>query len=188
MNELIKYINRFQQTDAETEHAIKNFFVEEAYKKNDILLQEGEICNKAIYIKSGLIRRYYIQDCRDVTIWIYGPDQMATSTPSFFFQKPAYEYIQACDDTVIYSLSYQNEQILLENFPLFEKFHLKQLRFYLAGVDEVNYRLRIMSAKEKYNFLLTYYPYIIQRAKLKHLASFIDVSPETLSRIRSSIN
>jgi len=188
MIELIEFINRFQKPDAETEEAIKTLFTEEKYKKNEYLLQAGQICTKAIYIKSGLIRRYYFHDSRDITIWFYGPDQMATSTASFFSQKPAYEYFQACDDTVVYSLSFQNEQILLENYPLFKNFHLRQLRFYLAGVDEVNYRLRIMSAKEKYIFLLKYYPYIIQRAKLKHLASFLDVSPETLSRIRATIS
>ena len=129
-----------------------------------------------------------MQEDHDVTIWIYGPNQMVTSMPSFFWQKPAYEYIQACDDTVVYSLSFQDEQTLLEEYPLFAKFHLNQLRFYLAGVDEVNYRLKIMTAKEKYNFLLTFYPEIIQKAKLKHIASFLDVSPETLSRIRATIN
>jgi len=187
MIELIKFINWFQELDNLTEQAIRKFFVEEKYKKDEYIVEVGKICSKVFFIKSGLVRRYYMHDDKDVTIWIYCHNQMATSMPSFFEQKPAYEYLQACEDTVIYSLTYQNEQLLLE-YPLFAKFHMKQLRFYLSGIDEVNYKLKIMTAKEKYNFLLTYFPEIIQKSKLKHIASFLDVSQATLSRIRASIN
>lgn len=188
MKELIRFISKFQELDSETEQAVKDSFVEETYKKDDFFLKAGEVCTKVTFIKSGLVRRYYMQDEQEVTIWIYGPNQMVTSMPSFFGQRPAYEFIQASDDTIVYSLSFQDEQKLLDKYPLFVKFHMNQLRFYLAGVDEVNYRLKIMTAKEKYNFLLTYHPEIIQKSKLKHIASFLDVSPETLSRIRASIN
>lgn len=188
MIELTSFIKKIQELDNKTEQAILERFVEETYRKNEFILKAGEICKKALFIKSGLIRRYYMHDDREVTIWFHGPNQMATSTSSFFGQKPAYEYIQTCEHTVIYSLSFQDEQILLDEYPLFAKFHLKLLRFYLAGVDEMNSRLKIMSAEEKYKFLLTHHPEIIQRAKLMHIASFLDVSQETLSRIRASIN
>ena len=186
MVELVKYINRFQKLDSETELAIKNSFVEETYRKDDYIVEAGKVCTKVFFIKSGFVRRFFIHNSKDVTIWFYGSNQMSTSMPSFFEQKPAYEYLQACEDTVAYSLSYKNEQLLLE-YPLFAKFHIKLLRYYLAGIDEVNYRLKLMTAKEKYMFLLTFFPEIVQKAKLKHIASFLDVSRETLSRIRASI-
>jgi signal-transduction protein with cAMP-binding, CBS, and nucleotidyltransferase domain len=186
MIELISFITRIQALDHETEQAIKNFHIEETYKKNEFIVEPGKICSKVVFIKSGLIRRFFMHDGTDVTIWIYCSNQMATSMPSFFWQKPAYEYLQACEDTVTYSLSYQNEQLLLE-YPLYAKFQLKLLRAYLSGVDEANYRFKLMTAKEKYTFLLTYHPEIIQKAKLKHIASFLDVSQATLSRIRASI-
>jgi signal-transduction protein with cAMP-binding, CBS, and nucleotidyltransferase domain len=187
MIELIQFINKFQQLDNETEEAVKKFYVEETYKKDEYIVEAGNICTKVIFIKSGLVRRFFIHNDHDVTIWIYGSNQMATCMPSFFGQKPAYEYLQACVDTVAYSVSFEGDYKLLE-YPLFAKFHIKQLRFYLAGVDEVNYRFKLMTAKEKYTFMLKYFPEIIQKAKLKHIASFLDVSQETLSRIRASIN
>jgi CRP-like cAMP-binding protein len=88
------------------------------------------------FIKSGLVRRFFIHEGKDITIWIYGTHQMTTSMPSFFYQKPAYEYLQASEDTETYSLTFRNEQRLLEEYPLFAKFHTRQLRVYLAGVDE----------------------------------------------------
>ncbi|MBN2636283.1 MAG: Crp/Fnr family transcriptional regulator [Prolixibacteraceae bacterium] len=187
MIELINFINRFQELDNETERAIIKFHTEETYKKDEFIVEAGKICSKVIFIKSGLVRRFFIHDGQDFTIWIYCNNQMATSMPSFFWQKPAYEYLQACEDTAVYSLSRENEQLLMK-YPLYVKFQLQLLRVYLSGVDEVNYRLRLMTAKEKYNYMLTHFPEIIQRSKLKHIASFLGVSQETLSRIRTSIN
>lgn len=173
--------------DNETEQAIKQFHIEETYQKEDFIVEAGKICSKVVFIKSGLLRRFFIHEGQDITIWIYCSNQMATSMPSFFWQKPAYEYLQACEDTVVYSLSRENEQLLLE-YPLYAKFQLQLMRVYLSGVDEVNYRFKLMTAKEKYNYMLSYFPEIIQKSKLKHIASFLDVSQETLSRIRASIN
>lgn len=187
MKELIKFINKFQQLDSETEAAVERYFIEETYKKDECIVETGKVCSKVFFIKSGFVRRFFINDGQEVTIWFYGSNQMATSMPSFFEQKPAYEYLQACENTVVFSLSFHNEQKLLEEYPLFAKFHLRQLRYYLAGLDEVNYRLKLMTAKEKYLMMLALVPEIIQNAKLKHIASFLDVSQETLSRIRASI-
>ncbi len=187
MEALLKFINRIQKLDQETEQAILKYHKEEIFKKDEFMVEAGKICTKVVFIKSGMLRRYFIHNEEDVTIWIYCSNQMATSMPSFFWQKPAYEYIQACEDTVVYSLSRENEQLLLE-YPLYAKFQLQLFRFYLSGVDEVNYRLKLMTAKEKYTYMLTNFPEIIQKSKLKHIASFLDVSQETLSRIRASIN
>jgi signal-transduction protein with cAMP-binding, CBS, and nucleotidyltransferase domain len=187
MIELMKFINKFQKLDDETEQAIKKYFVVETFKKDEFIVETGKICSKVFFIKSGFVRRFFMNDEQEVTIWFYGNNQMATSMPSFFEQKPAYEYLQACEDTIIYALSFNNEQKLLEEYPLFAKFHLKQLRYYLAGLDEVSYRLKLMTAKEKYLMMLALVPEIMQKAKLKHVASFLDVSQETLSRIRASI-
>jgi len=84
-------------------------------------------------------------------------------------------------------LSYSDELILLE-YPLFSKFHIKQLRLYLSKINEFHHLFRVMNAQEKYIYLLESFPQIILKAKLKHIASLIGVSQETLSRIRSSIN
>lgn len=105
---------------------------------------------------------------------------------SFFEQKPYFKNFQTCEETIVYSLSYSDEQALLE-YPLFVKFHIKQLRHYLSKINEFNHLFHLMTAEKKYLFLLESFPQIIKKAKLKHIASLIGVSQETLSRIRASI-
>lgn len=187
MTELLAFINTLQELDFETEEAIKKYFVKETYTKNELIIEEGKICSKVCFIKSGLVRRFYLDDGEEITKWIYTKNQFIMSLSSFFEQKPSSEIFQACEETVVYSLSYSDEQLLLE-YPLFAKFHIKQLRLYLSKLNEFHHLYKLMSAQEKYMYLLYSFPSIIKKAKLKHIASLIDVSPETLSRIRASIN
>jgi len=186
MEELIQIINSFQKLDLETELAVRKSFVEETFSKGEFLVEEGKVCNKIYFIKSGAIRRFCIEDGVEVTKWIYTDNQFVTSMSSFFEQKPSFENFQTCEKTIVYSLSYSDEQALFE-FPLFVKFHIRQLRHYLSKINEFNHLFRLMTAEKKYLFLLESFPQIIKKAKLKHIASLIGVSQETLSRIRASI-
>jgi len=187
MEKLIQIINSFQELDFETEEAIKKYFVLEKYKKNELIIEQGKICKKVYFIRSGTVRRFSFENEIEVTKWIYTDNQFVTSLSSFFEQKPSFENFQTCEETILYSLSYSDEQILLE-YPLFSKFHINQLRLYLSKINEFNHLFRVMTAQEKYLFLLDSFPQIIIKAKLKHIASLIGVSQETLSRIRASIS
>ena len=187
MEELLAFINSFQPLDQETEKAIKILFKEESYKKNEVIIKEKQICQKIYFIKSGSVRRFFYNDGEEITKWIYTDHQFITSLSSFFEQKPSFELFQACEDTILYSLSYTDEQILLE-YPLFSKFYIKLLRIYLSKLNEFHHFYKSMNAQDKYFYLLNSFPPIIAKSKLKHIASLIGVSQETLSRIRSSIN
>jgi len=187
MTELIEFINRFAVLDSETEQAILDCFKTEVYEKNEFILEEGKICTKVSFIKYGLVRRFYMNDGQEITNWLYYNNQWLTSVTSFFDQKPSFENLQACEKTELYSLLYTDEQRLLE-YPIFAKFHISLLRQYLASFNEFHHKYKLMNAHEKYSYLLTHFPEIIKKAKLKYIASILDVSQETLSRIRASIN
>ncbi|MFC0878648.1 Crp/Fnr family transcriptional regulator [Saccharicrinis sp. FJH2] len=186
MIELIKYLNSFQKLDAETEQAINKYFIKETFKKNEFIVKEGAVCTKVYFIESGLVRRFYIKDGREITRWIYDINHLMTMMNSYFLQQPTREYLQACENTVTYSISFSDEQKLLE-YPLFAKCHIIQLRLYTATVSEFQKNYDLKTAQEKYSYILKYFPGMIQKAKLQHIASLINVSPETLSRIRASI-
>ena len=187
MTELISVINSFQKLDFETEEAVKKYFVTEKFRKDEFIIEEGKICNKVYFIESGAIRRFSLENGVEVTKWIYTDNQFVTSLSSFFDQKPSFESFQACEETTVYSLSYSDELLLLD-YPLFSKFHIKQLRLYLSKINEFHHLFRVMNAQEKYMFLLESFPKIVLKAKLKHIASVIGVSQETVSRIRATIN
>ncbi|MCC9061899.1 Crp/Fnr family transcriptional regulator [Flavobacterium piscisymbiosum] len=187
MTELLSVINSFQELDLETEEMVRKYFIEEKFQKNEFIITEGKICSKIYFIRSGLVRRFCVEDGIEVTKWIYTDNQFITSLSSFFEQKPSFENFQASEVTILYSLSYENEQTLLE-YDLFSKFYIKLLRLYLSKLNEFHHFYTVMNAQDKYLYLLNTLPQIILKAKLKDIASLIGVSPETLSRIRAQIN
>ena len=186
MEELLKFIRYFNELDTETEQAIRNSFVKQVLKKGTLIAEEGKICSKAYFIESGLIRRFYLYEGLDITKWFYFTGQWVTSMSSFFEQKPSLEYLQVCEKTIVYSLTYEDDQKLLKYLP-YMNFHIKQLRLYASLLNEFHHQFKLMNAQEKYAYMLKYFPEIIQKAKLKHIASIMDISQETLSRVRSSI-
>lgn len=112
MTELLRIINSFQKLDLETEQVIEKYFIKEEFQKNEIIIDEDKICSKIYFIKSGLIRRFSLEDGVDVTKWIYTDNQFVTSLSSYFEQKLSFETFQASEQTVVYSLSYLDEQVL----------------------------------------------------------------------------
>ncbi len=186
MDELISIINSFQKLDSITEDAVRKYFVIETFKKNELIVKHDKICKKMYFIKSGVVRRFSLQDEAERTNWIYTNSQFFTSLSSFFEQKASFENFEASEETIVYSISYEDELVLLE-YPLFSRFHIKQLRLYLSKLNEFHHTFRFMTAQEKYSFLLANFPEMIKKAKLMHIASLIGVSQETLSRIRASI-
>ena len=154
MTELIQFISGFVELDEDTELAIQKSFKIESFEKNEFILNEGEVCTKVSFIKSGLVRRFYIDDGEEITDWIYYDNQWLTSMSSFFSQKPSFENLQASEKTTLYSLSYTDEQKLLEK-PLFLEFHVKLLRQYLGSLNEFLHKYRLMTSSGKV-FLFAY--------------------------------
>ncbi len=187
MKELINFIKHYQQLDSETERAILENFKLEIVEKNEFILEKGKVSSKIYFIKSGLVRRYYFDEEYESTIWIYNDNHWIASLASYFLQQPSLEYLQACEKTILYSLSFEREQILLQ-LPQFINFHIKFLRSSIAAFDEFHFIFASMTASKKYEYLLKKFPLIIQKAKQKDIASLLNVSQETLSRIRASIN
>lgn len=185
MEELLKFINNIHKIDAETENAVRKYFIYETFKKNEFIVEKGRVCRKTYFILSGLVRRFYINEKgEEETAWIYFDKQLVTDLGSFYSQQSALGYMQACEPTSVLSLSYEGEQQLL-TYPHFLQFHLKLLHTILVAVIDFHQSFKLMNAQEKYAYLMANFPEMIQKSKLKHIASLLNVSQETLSRIRA---
>ncbi|WP_207797850.1 hypothetical protein [Flavobacterium piscis] len=71
MTKLLDVINSFQELDFETEEAIRKYFIEEKFQKNELIVSEDKICSKIYFIKSGLVRRFCVEDGIEIIKWIY---------------------------------------------------------------------------------------------------------------------
>ena len=110
-----------------------------------------------------------------------------TSWISFYTQRPGNEYMQAVEDTLIISVSYHDIQKLYSEFPIFNTVVRKHLEYIFFLAEQRTQMLRKQTAEEKYQFFIKNHPTLIQRVPLRHIASYLGMNEETLSRVRSKI-
>ena len=153
--------------------------------KGDKILLEDNRANYLYFIEKGILHNYYYQDSRKITSWFYAEDQFITAWFSFYSQKPSFEEIECLEDCILYRISYSKYQKLIANYPAFNNFARLLAEEMLAFLDKFSKGWSFLSAKEKYQLLKQYFPQVELRVKLGSIASFLGISQETFSRIRS---
>ena len=185
MQNLLNSIASRSGINTELEQEIKYLFEAKEYRKGDKILLEDNRANFLYYIERGLLQNYYYQDDKKVTSWFYAEDQFITAWYSFYSQKSSFEEIECLEDCVLYRISYTNYQKLINQFPAFNNFARLLAEEMMAFLDYFMKGWSFLPAKEKYRMLKDYFPDIEQRVKLGSIASFLGITQETLSRIRS---
>ncbi|MFS4473110.1 Crp/Fnr family transcriptional regulator [Chryseobacterium sp. T20] len=189
MQELLtSYINnRISVTEKELE-TILSYFRPIQLKKNEMLLSNGQNSQRTFFVVNGCLRIFFInEEGQDSTRYFAFENQFATALTSFITSEPSEEFIEAVEDSEVYYISHKNFYHLLEIIPQWEKFY----RIYLETAY-VNNTKRLMSflvqdALEKYRQLLDENPVVVRRLSNKMVASYLNISQETLSRLKSRL-
>ena len=165
----------------------KNLMHKSTLQKNHVLHSEGNICNHIYFIEKGIARAYYFKDGKDITAHFAVEQETITAIDSFIQRKKSRYNIELLEASEISSISYEDLHTLLAQKPQYEKFiRLFLETIYINLADRIE-DLLFHSAKERYQKLFDTSPDLFQRVNLGHIASFIGVTQETLSRIRHQI-
>ncbi len=184
MKTLLQSIRSKTTFSADLQKAIEAHFHKEIIPKNHQLLREHNYCRRLYFLEEGTVRTFYTEKGKEISSWFYKEGLFFTSWYSFYSQKPSFEYIETLEESTIYSIDYFNYQQLLEQFPAFERFGRLLAEEQMAFIDYFSKGYNFMSAREKYDLLLSWFPDVTMRVNLGHIASFLGISQETLSRIR----
>lgn len=171
---------------------LKSFLVDNikscSFGKNEIINREGEICNRLYLIKKGLVRGYFVRESTEITTWVDSENEIFTSITGFFRHEKSRENIQSLEDTHCDYLEYEDYQYCLSKFPEIRKIHRILLENYYVLAEHRVYLARIPNARNRVKFFIEHSkPDVINRIPKKHLASFLAIRPETLSRIMKEI-
>jgi CRP/FNR family transcriptional regulator, anaerobic regulatory protein len=156
--------------------------------KKDFLLRAGHVSRNICFIANGLLRCFYIKDGDEVSSWFMKQGDVIVSVESFFAQKESYESIQALEDSVLYYITYEELQHLYRHFPEFNFIGRVLVERYYMLSEQRLYSLRMQRSQERYEYMLKYHPDLVLRVPMKYLASYLGITEETLSRIRSKLN
>ncbi|MCG8326917.1 MAG: Crp/Fnr family transcriptional regulator [Chitinophagales bacterium] len=181
---LIDYINERVLIPGEIKEAVNAVSKVEALSRNHLLLKEDMVAHRVYFINKGSARTFYYHDGKDVTSWIYREGQLITSWSSFYARIPSYENVELTEDTSVCSISYDDLQLLYAQYSKMQAFGRIMVEEQMVFLDYFYKGFMFMAAKEKYDLLLSIFPDVTQRVNLGHIASFLGISQETLSRIR----
>ena len=171
---------------------LKSFLVDNikscSFSKNEIISKAGEICNRLYLIKKGLVRGYFVNESTEITTWIDSENEIFTSITGFFKHEESREFIQSLEDTHCDYLEYEQYKYCLTKFPEIRQMHRILLEGYYVMAEHRVYLARIPNARNRVKYFIEHNkPDIVNRIPKKHLASFLAMRPETLSRIIKEI-
>ena len=155
-----------------------------AISRKDFLLSPGQTSRNMCFIHNGLLRAFYVKDGAEVSSWFMKEGDICVSIESFYGQNPSYEYIQALEDSELFYIDYLELESIYKNFPEFNFIGRVLTIKYLTLWAQQLMAIRMQSAKERYDWLLQCHPEIVRRVPQKYIASYLDITPETLSKIR----
>ena len=153
--------------------------------KKQYLLRAGHISRQICFIESGLLRCFYEHGDTEVSSCFMKEGDVIVSVESFFKQKPSYESIQALEETTVHYISYDELQFIYKNFLEFNFVARVLAEHYYTLSEQRLYSLRMQRSQERYEHLIKNFPEIILRVPSKFIASYLGISEETLSRIKS---
>lgn len=154
-------------------------------KKKTKLLQAGQTSSSIYFINSGAARVYYLnKEGIETTSWFLFENELVISVYSFFTGQPGFETIEVLEDSAMIALKREKLNNLYEQFPEFNFIGRKLTEHYYIRNEIQANELRMLTAKQRYQQLLSQNPKLINRVALGHIASYLGISKETLSRIR----
>ena len=158
------------------------------FKKGEIVVREGQFSKKAYLIVQGCARAYYLKDGKDISDWFAFENQFMASIVSFFSDEPSPHYVEFVEDSVVLEFSRETFDNLSDKYHDFERFISKVVTETMLGLCERLYTIQFNKAEERYTHLLSIHPDITNRIPLTHIASYLGITLETLSRIRNPKN
>ncbi|AQG81773.1 Crp/Fnr family transcriptional regulator [Spirosoma montaniterrae] len=170
----------------DVQQALADVTTRQTFVKGDYLLCQGDICRYSYWIESGLAQKYYLVDGQQLTTEIYFPDDIALSMTSYATQTPSREVIQVLAPTTALRTDYRAFQTLKATFPVLVELDLLLTEYYAIWQEERIRQFRTLNATQRYELLLTTHADWVQCLSLTHIASYLGVSRETLSRIRAN--
>lgn len=184
--QLSQYINDCVIFNEKEIKLINESFVAEVVPKKSFLLQAGEICDFEYFITKGCIKSYFLDQKGDETILTISTENWWVSDiASFYNRKPSKMYIETIEDCEVLKISSEAKEKLLVEVPRLERVFRLMIQNHLISYQNRLFANISLSAEERYDIFLEKFPHLPQRVPQHLIASYLGISPEFLSRIRS---
>ncbi|MBR1933940.1 MAG: Crp/Fnr family transcriptional regulator [Prevotella sp.] len=157
------------------------------FAKGERILNEGDTCRNIYWIVKGLVRQFYYKNNKELTEYMAVENSIMMSIESLFKEKPSQQIIQALEPTLIYALPKAELEAVAMRSVNIQILYRKILEESLIISQQRADMLRFESAQDRYQKLVKSAPQLVLRAPLVYIASYLQMTPETLSRVRTAV-
>ena len=177
---------RFSTMTHEEIDILENLLIPMKFKKGFEILSQGQVAEYIYYLHTGLIRQYYFKNGKEMTSNLAVDGSIFMSIESLFRETPSSEVIEALETCYIYAIPKRRlENVALHNQNI-QILYRKILEEALIECQIHEDLVRFETAQDRYRRICKQMPKVVLRAPLVFIASFLEMTPETLSRVRSS--
>ncbi|MBL7746386.1 MAG: Crp/Fnr family transcriptional regulator [Chitinophagaceae bacterium] len=185
MDTLQKAIENISPLSAQSAGPFLEAWKHWSFPKDQVLLREHTVSDYIYFIKKGVARIYYYKNNKEITEWLAMDDQFFLSITSFFQRQPSHLIIQALEPSEVYGIHHNDLMKLADEYHEVERLLRRMVTTSLILSQIRMDSIQFETAHQRYERLLQTSPQIIQRVPLSYIASFLGITLETLSRIRS---
>lgn len=164
---------------------VRRLFKYQESPKDSLILNLDEICDYLYFIVEGIVRQYYCIEGKEITSRFAFEGDFTCSPYSFLSRKPSKEIISCISDCKFFVTTYEGLQYLYDNDPDWNRIGRLLIEHYFIELEERAFLMKAQAASERYDDFMQRYPELIDRVKLGHIASYLGVTQETVSRIRA---
>ncbi|OXA88729.1 Crp/Fnr family transcriptional regulator [Flavobacterium hercynium] len=188
-NAILKNVAKHISLDQDETAYFLSILKQKKYPKKSNILKEGEICHTINFVQSGTLRAFYRDtEGKESTIMFAISDWWITDMSCFISQQPAMLNIETIEESTIFHLQKEDLDELYIKIPKFERFfRVIMQNAYIREQLRVIQNLSL-SAEQRYHIFLNKYPQVAQQVTQKQIASYLGITPEFLSMIRSNKN
>lgn len=187
-NILRKHIQkRIELSNAEFSKCL-SFFTAKNVRKKQFLLQEGDVCRQLAFVTSGLLRVYTVDHKGKEHITQFAmEDWWASDLYSYLSGTPSKENIDALEDSEVLLIDRTSREAMLEAVPKMDRFFRLLMEANLVATRKRIVSLISDTAEQRYLAFLKTYPSLVERVPLNQIASYLGITPQSLSRIRKEL-
>lgn len=164
---------------------LESILVAKRYAKNEKILTEGEVCENIYWIVKGLVRQFYYKNGKELTEYMATENSICMCIESLFNEEPTRLQIMAIEPTILYCLPKAKLEAVAMKSVNIQILYRKILEESLILSQVHADMLRFESAIDRYQKLVKRSPQLVLRAPLVYIASYLQMTPETLSRVRT---